>query len=119
MQLATAVAVGISSASFAWYGLSCLSSQAMVVEFERFRLARYRVLTGVLQVAASVGLVAGLLIGVRGRPLLIASAGGLTIMMLLALLVRRRIKDPLFAAVPALLFFLLNAFIVVSAASRG
>jgi hypothetical protein len=107
------VAVGISSVSFGSYGVSCLCSRAMVIEFERFRLARYRVLTGTLQVAASVGLLAGLLIGVRGRSLLLVSAGGLAVMMLLALLVRVRINDPVLAAVPALLCFLLNAFIVV------
>jgi hypothetical protein len=114
VQLATAVAVGISSASFGSYGVSCLCSRAMVVEFERFRLARYRVLTGTLQVAASVGLLAGLLTGVAGRWLLLASAGGLAMMMLLAVLVRVRINDPALAAVPALLCFLLNAFIVAA-----
>jgi hypothetical protein len=115
VQLITNIAVGLSSASFGGYGVSCLCSRAMVVEFERFRLARYRVLTGTLQVAASVGLLVGLMIGARGRALLLVCAGGLAVMMLLALLVRVRINDPVLAAVPAFLFFVLNAYIAVSA----
>ena len=109
--------MGISSASFSWYGMSCLLSRAMAVEFERYRLASYRVLTGVLQIAASAGLLIGLLVGFPARSLVLASAGGLATMMFLAVIVRVRIRDPLYAAIPALVFFCLNAFIVVSVAS--
>ena len=110
MQLATTVALVISSASFAWYGMSCLVSEQMVPEFERYRLGRFRMITGMLQVAASVGLIAGYFY----RPLLLVSAGGLATMMFLAVLVRLNIRDPLYMAIPALVLGCLNVFIVWS-----
>ena len=110
MQLATTVALVISSVSFAWYGLSCLVSERMVPEFERYRLGRLRVITGVLQVTASAGLIAGYFY----RPLLLVSAGGLATMMFLAVLVRLRIRDPLYLAIPALVLGCVNVFIVWS-----
>lgn len=108
MQLATTVALVISSVSFAWYGMSCLVSEQMVPEFERYRLGRFRTITGALQVAASAGLIAGYFY----RPLLLVSAGGLATMMFLAVLVRLRIRDPLYMAIPALVLGCVNAFIV-------
>ena len=111
MQLIAGIAQAISIASFAWYGTSCFVSAGMVAEFERYRLARFRTLTGVLQVAGSLGL----LVGYFSRPLLLLSAGGLATMMLLGVLVRLRIRDPLSAAIPAAVFFSLNLFIVAAA----
>ncbi|MCY7378613.1 MAG: DoxX family protein [Gemmatimonadaceae bacterium] len=113
MQLATTAALVISSASFAWYGIGCLVSEQMVPEFERYRLGKFRTITGVLQVAASIGLIAGYFY----RPLLLVSAAGLATMMFLAVLVRLRIRDPLYLAIPALVLFCINAFIVWSTVS--
>jgi DoxX-like family len=111
MQFIAGIAQAISIASFVWYGMSCFVSAAMVAEFERYRLARFRSLTGMLQVAGSLGLFAGYF----SRPLLLLSAGGLAAMMLLGVLVRLRIRDPLVAAIPAFAFFALNLFIVAAA----
>ena len=105
------IAQAISIASFAWYGMSCFMSAAMVAEFDRYRLARFRSLTGVLQVAGSLGLLGGYV----SRPLLLVSAGGLAAMMLLGVFVRLRIRDPLYAAIPAFAFFVLNLFILAAA----
>lgn len=113
MQLATTAALVISSASFAWYGIGCLVSEQMVPEFERYRLGKYRIITGALQVAASLGLIAGYFY----RPLLLVSATGLATMMFLAVLVRLRIRDPLYLAIPALVLGSINAFIVWSTVS--
>ena len=113
MQLATTAAIAISSASFAWYGMSCLVSKQMVPEFERYRLGRFRTITGALQVAASVGLIAGYFY----RPLLLVSATGLATMMFLAVLVRLRIRDPFYMAVPALVLGGINGYIVWSVVS--
>ena len=113
MDTPTAVAIGISSVSFGAYGLACFLDKRMVAEFERYRAAPVRVLTGALQVAAS----AGLLLGIRYRPLLLLSASGLAVMMLAAVAVRVRIRDPIHAALPALGYFLLNAFIAWRALS--
>lgn len=101
----------LSAILFGGYGLNCLLSERMVAEFERYRLPGLRQLTGALQVAASLGLLAGLLY----RPLLLLSSGGLALMMFLAVVTRFRIKDPLLAAIPALALCLLNAFIFVRA----
>ena len=111
MQFIAGIAQGISILSFVWYGLSCFVSAAMVAEFERYRLARFRSLTGILQVAGSIGLFAGYF----SRPLLLLSAGGLATMMLLGVIVRLRIRDPLAAAIPAAAFLALNLFIVAAA----
>ena len=111
MPSTAGIAQAISIASFAWYGMSCFMSAAMVKEFDRYRLPRFRSLTGALQVAGSLGLLAGY----YSRPLLLLSAGGLAAMMLLGVLVRLRIRDPLLAAVPAFAFLVLNLFIVAAA----
>ena len=77
----------------------------MVVEFERYCLARFRVFTGTLQVAGSLGLV----VGHFYRAILLLSAGGLATIMFLAVITRVKIRDPLYAAIPALLFFALTS----------
>ena len=111
MQSIAGIAQAISIASFAWYGMSCFVSAAMVTEFERYRLARFRSLTGMLQVAGSLGLLAGYFF----RPPLLLSAGGLAAMMLLGVLVRLKIRDPLVAAIPAFAYLALNLFIFAAA----
>ena len=111
MQSIAGIAQAISIASFAWYGMSCFVSPGMAAEFERYRLARFRALTGMLQLAGSLGLLAGYC----SRFLLLLSAGGLAALMLLGVLVRLRIRDPFFAAFPAFAFLSLNLFIVAAA----
>ena len=111
MPSTSEIAQAISIAAFAWYGMCCFLSATMVTEFGRYGLPRFRTLTGALQVAGSLGLLAGY----YSRPLLLLSAGGLAAMMLLGVLVRLRIRDPLFAAIPAFAFFALNLFIVAAA----
>jgi hypothetical protein len=109
MHFIPELARDISTAIFAWYGMSCFLSEKMIAEFDRYRLPRFRVFTGLLQVAGSLGLVVGHFF----RPILLLSAGGLATMMFLALITRFRIRDPLYAAIPAFLLFALNLFIVV------
>lgn len=104
----------LSIVSFAVYGTTCLLPGKMVSEFERFGLARFRRLTGVLQLAGSLGLVAGF----YSQALLVFSAGGLAMLMLLGVIVRMRIRDPLIAIAPAAFYFCLNLFLVVSALSE-
>jgi DoxX-like family len=111
MQIALALAQGVSIAAFALYGTIALFSRAMVAEFERYGLARLRVLTATLQIVGSLGLLAGYWY----HPLLLLSAGGFAVMMLLAVLVRIRIRDPIHAMVPALVLLCLNLLLVVLA----
>lgn len=112
MQLSITIATALSSVCFVLYGASLFGSRAMVAEFDRYQLAPYRTLIGALEMAAGAGLLAGL----RFRPLLVLSAGGLAGMMLGALVVRRRVRDPLVSAIPAVLLLCLNVFILLAAA---
>lgn len=100
-----------SALSFLGYGAACFGSARLKTEFDRYRLASQRALVGVLQVAAAIGLVVGLQEPWIGR----AAAGGLALMMLVAVGVRIRIKDTLLQTAPALLYLALNAYLSVAA----
>jgi uncharacterized membrane protein YphA (DoxX/SURF4 family) len=66
---------------FLFYGLQCLISKTMILEFQRFGLPdSQRILTGILQLMGSLGLVAGLFFPVIGS----LASGGLALMMLTA-----------------------------------
>ena len=114
MQLAMALVQGLSIVAFASYGTITLLSSAMAAEFERYGLGRLRGLIAVLQILGSLVLVAGYVF----RPLLLLAAGGFTAMMLLALLVRVRIRDPISAMVPAFVLLCLNLLLLVHAIGR-
>lgn len=77
----------------------------MVTEFQRYKLVRFRVLTGVLQVIGATGLLIGLILPAVG----FAAAGGLAVQMLLGFCVRLKIKDNLFQASPSFIFMWVNA----------
>lgn len=111
MKLIPEIAQVISAILFVGYGFSCFFSHTMIAEFDRYRLRHQRALTGVLQIAGGIGLIAGHF----SRPILLLSAGGLTAMMFLAVLTRFKIRDPLYAALPAFSLFALNLYIVVAA----
>lgn len=111
MPIFSKVAQVLSIACFAWYGLYSLVSKNARAEFEHYRLPHLRVLTGTLQLAGALGLIVGRFF----RPLLLASAAGLALMMALAVLTRIRIRDPWYKALPSLTLCLVNAFIVVAA----
>lgn len=80
----------------------------MIDEFKRFGLTdSQRRVTGILQIAGSAGLFSGLLFTYIG----FLSATGFTAMMLVAFIVRIKIKDSLVQSAPSLLFMLINAWI--------
>ncbi len=111
MPNVTLVTQGISALLFAWYGFTCLFSRRMVADFIRYNMPHLRVLTGALQIAASLGIV----LGHFYRPLLLLSSGGLAVMMLIALATRFRVQDALYLAIPSFALCLLNAFIFYQA----
>jgi hypothetical protein len=104
----------MSALAFAGYGVHCLASQHMKLEFVRYGLDRFRTLTGALQLAGS----GGLLLGFVFSPLVLPSAAGLALLMLCGVYVRLAIRDPLPAAIPALTLLVLNT-IIAGAAYRG
>ena len=107
-------AQAISAVGFLAYGIGCLTTRTMRAEFVRYGLPQLRLLTGTLQIAAALGLFAGYAYPVCA----LLSAGGLSLMMLVAIGVRLKIKDPAAGFLQALACFLLNAFVVQGYLSR-
>jgi len=101
----------ISAVAFLFYGLACLFSAKLVAEFERYRLARWRVVVGGLEVAGAVGLIAGWWF----PPLQTAAAAGLFALMICGLWARWRIRDPWYAMLPAFVLAVMNLAIVLRA----
>ncbi len=76
-------------------------------EFVRYRLGPQRVWVGLLQWGAGIGLLWGMWVPWLGQ----AAAGGLALMMLLAVGVRVRIGDSVLQTIPALFYLMLNAYL--------
>lgn len=113
MVLVDGMAV-LSGLSFFVYGFSCLQSSTMAHEFERFGVANFRVLTGVLEMCGG----AGLLIGLWYTPLLFFASAGLTVLMALGVGVRLRVRDNVLQTLPALGFCVVNGYVAVEAWQR-
>lgn len=96
---------------FLYYGLSVLVSNAMVKEFERFGMIRFRKLTGSLEVLGSVGLILGYFM----PQLVVIASGGLTLLMVVGVAVRYRAGDSIADALPASVMSLVNLYIFVYA----
>ena len=78
-------------------------------EFKRFGLTDWqRMLTGVLQITGSAGLLAGFIYPIIG----FLAAAGFTAMMIVAFIVRLKIKDSITEAVPSIIFMLINAWLM-------
>lgn len=97
----------LSAIAFASYGTACFFSAHLVAEFERYRLASLRRLTGALEIAGALGLIAGFFYD----PLRILVAGCLALLMTFAILARLRINDSFLAMLPAIGLLVLNVFI--------
>ena len=101
----------ISAIAFIFYGLLILVTDHMKIEFRRYGLSQFRMLTGALELLGG----AGLLSGFYYLPLLILSAGGLALLMLLGVMVRLKTRDPLDEIIPAFILMLMNIAILFSA----
>ena len=110
-RLLPKLAQGISIILFAWYGAACFFSQSMVSEFDHWRVPQLRLLVGVLQIAGSIGLIAGY----AYRPLLVCAAGSLATLMICGVVVHIRIGDPAYSSAPALVLAALNIYIIFAA----
>lgn len=82
----------------------------MIDEFKRFGMSDpQRKVTGVLQILGSAGLIAGFLFPAIG----LLSATGFTVMMLVAFIVRIKIKDSILQSLPSIIFMLINGWLTV------
>lgn len=99
---------GFTAVSFYLYGFSCLRSAHMAAEFERYGLARFRALTGWLQLAGALGLT----LGIWGYPLMgFLAAAGLSLQMAFGVAVRVHLRDSGWQCLPALFYCALNGYI--------
>ena len=105
----------LTAVAFLVYGPCCIFSGHMVVEFERYRLARFRKLTGYLQILGAIGLLVGFLfIPAAG----LVAALGLCVQMLLGFGVRLLIRDSLLQCLPSFGFMLINAGLIFGFVNR-
>ena len=102
------VLIIFSGVTFIVYGLLCLATDHMMLEFTRYGLEKFRTLTGFLELLGGLGSLIGFF---YSRPVLLLSTLGLTLLMLLGIIVRLRIKDPIFLILPAFVLFVTNAII--------
>ena len=109
MKLLTAL-TWLSSLSFIYFGIGCLTSDFIISEFVRYDLVKFRVLTGVLQLLGA----AGLLIGFYFNPkILLFAATCLGLLMICGFIVRISISDSFLKCLPSFSFALLNLSIAV------
>lgn len=101
------ILIVISSLSFIGYGFAYFTSTKMKSEFNRFGLEKAGVLTAILEILGALGL----LVGLKIHLILVVSAAGLAVLMLLGVAVRIKVRDKLWVTLPALFFMLLNAYI--------
>ena len=81
----------------------------MKAEFQRFQLEHFRIFTGLLEILGG----AGLLIGFWWPPAQVMASAGLSVLMLLGVGVRIKVRDSLLETFPAFLLMLVNAYIFV------
>ena len=89
--------------SFIIYGTSCFCSHHMKDEFDRFKIPKLRLITGVSQIILASVLAIGFY--VQSPWLIIFPLLGFLVMMFVAILVRIKIKDGLVKMFPAILYF--------------
>ena len=110
MRLFTALVL-FSSLSFLAYGIAYFKSPNMKSEFKRFGLEKQGKLVAILEVLGAIGLLVGLAV----NPIMLISAGGLALLMLLGVAVRLKIGDSVWVSLPAFSFMLVNAYIFYKA----
>lgn len=99
----------LSGISFLGYAIAYFVGPKMKTEFKRFGLEKYALVTIVFEILGGLGLLIGYYFAIHF--LFIISSLGLSILMLLGVIVRLKVKDGLFVTLPAFFFFLLNAYI--------
>lgn len=97
-----------SSIAFLFFGITCLFTPHMKMEFIRFGLSTIqRQVTGVFQIIGATGL----LLFTYNLKIAAIAAAGLSVLMLLGFITRMRIKDSIYESSPAFVFMVLNGII--------
>lgn len=78
-------------------------------EYLRYGVPGFRRWVGGLQIAGSLGLLAGLMLPLIGH----LAAGGLALLMFCGICLRRHIKDRLVQTFPAIFYLILNAYLAI------
>jgi hypothetical protein len=87
----------------------------MAEEFKRYKMEKFRKLTGYLEIFGG----SGLLIGLYFSPIYFLSSAGLSLLMFLGVVTRIRVRDPLLEIIPATLLLIINLHLFVSAYLNG
>jgi hypothetical protein len=111
MTLAVQISFVLSVTLFLGYGLSCLFMGAMIDEFARYNLSRFRRVVGLLEVLGALGLLSSIVV----PALVFPSSVGLALLMALGIVTRVRARDPFIEAIPAAVLMLVNLFLCVAA----
>ena len=105
----TKVIIVFSGLSFLFFGISCLFSNFMVIEFKRYDLEKFRIIVGLLQLLGSVGL----FIGLFSKNWAMLASLGLAILMAFGFMVRIKIKDSFLLSFPSLFYTILNMILFI------
>ena len=103
----------ISSISFLYYGIIYFLSPQMKNEFKRFGFEKAGAITAILEILGGIGL----LVGLKFPLILLISAGGLALLMVLGVAIRVKVKDSFFLSLPAFFFMILNSYIFIHVAT--
>jgi uncharacterized membrane protein YphA (DoxX/SURF4 family) len=107
--MALVVLALISGLSFLRYGVEILFRIRMRQEFARYGMPKVRILVGVMEMLGGVGVLLGLAVAPVGA----LAAAGLTLLMVLGLIVRIKIRDAPHLMIPAAVLAAVNAALVV------
>ncbi len=105
----TKLMIFFSGISFLIFGVSCLFSDFMILEFKRYQLQNFRILVGFLQLLGAFGLFLGLFLKNWG----VLASLGLAVLMTFGFIVRLRIKDSFLLAFPSLFYAVLNTILFI------
>ncbi|MDO8366801.1 MAG: DoxX family protein [Saprospiraceae bacterium] len=101
------ICILVSSLSFFAYVATYFTSSHMKDEFKRFGLENLALLTIILEFMGATGLMVGLIF----KPVLTASSLGLALLMLVALIIRLKLKDSIWISSPSIFYMCLNIYI--------
>ena len=104
----------LSAVSFICFASGYLISPPMQRELLRYGIGRYRYLVAYLQLIGGFGQ----LIGLFYPPLGSLAAGGLMLMMLIAVFVRFKIGDTLVQTIPAAAYMVANLYLLLYSLHR-